>query len=143
MVHGVRYIGKDAIYLSKKHYCPDCKTELKKVNVSKVLNSNSEEAKNMPKILSRTIIGSRGIKFRNYNYLGNIKYVWKEFMCKNCHRHFTVEEMKEIEGVSTVKAEELSPEERKRIQRKKLIFNTILPLIILILIAIIRHLIVK
>ncbi len=139
MAHGIQYINKDAAYMAKKHFCPDCKTELKKVKVSKVINSSSEEAKEMPKMFSRTIVGSRGIKFRKFNYMGDIKYVWKEFECDSCHRHFTVEEMKELEGVKTPEAKELSPEELKRIKIKRLLFNKILPIAIIALIAIISY----
>ena len=137
MVHGVQYINLDATYMAKKHYCPDCKCELKKIKVSKIVNSGSEEAKDMPKMFSKIRIGSRGVQFRSYYFVGDIKYVWKEFECDCCHRHFTVEEMKEIEGISTPDVQERSPEEIKKIKIKKLIFNKILPIVILILIAII------
>lgn len=134
MAHGIRYINNDIAYVSKKHFCPDCKCELRKVEVSKVVNSDSDEAKNMPKMFSKTRIGSRGIKFRSYNYIGDIKYVWKEFECDICHRHFTVEEMKKIEGMS-LESKERAPEEIKKIKIKRFIFNKVLPAIILILIA--------
>jgi hypothetical protein len=141
MAHGVQYVNQDIGYMSKKHYCPDCKCELKKVNVSKIINSGSEEAKNMPKMFSKTRIGIRGIQFRSYRYVGDIEYIWKEFDCENCKRHFTVEEMKEIEGISSPEVQERSPEEIKKIKIKKLIFNKILPIAILILIGIIYKLV--
>ena len=142
MANGIRYINNDILYMSKQHFCPDCKCELKKVKVSKIVNSNSAEANDMPKMFSKTRIGARGVKFRSYNYVGDTKYVWKEFECENCHRHFTVEEMKEIEGL-TSHTNEKTPEELKRIKIKQLIFNKILPAIILIIIALVYRFFLK
>lgn len=97
MIHGIRYVRQDVSYISKKHYCPICNTLLAVVKVSKVINSNSEEAKDLPPILPKTVIG-RGVKFRNYNAVGNIKWIWKQFECPNCKHRFTVDQMKQIES---------------------------------------------
>lgn len=97
MIHGIRYVRQDVSYISKKHYCPICNTLLDVVKVSKVINSNSEEAKELPSILPKTVIG-RGVKFRNYNAVGNIKWIWKQFECPNCKHNFTVDQMKQIES---------------------------------------------
>lgn len=97
MIHGIRYVRQDVIYISKKHYCPICNTLLNVVKVSKVINSNSEEAKDLPPILPKTVIG-RGVKFRNYTAVGNIKWIWKQFECPNCKHRFTVDQMKQIES---------------------------------------------
>lgn len=138
MAKADRYISGDIVYLSKKHYCPECGAELKTVKVSKEIDPDSNEAKEMPKMFSKTIVGSRGVKFRRYNYAGDTTYVWKEFECEKCSRHLTVDEMKEIEEVSDGEEIEQSPEEIKRIKRKNLIYNIILPIAILALAAIIK-----
>ena len=139
MANSVQYINQDVIYLSRQHYCPHCQSELKKVEVSKILDRRSEEAKNMPKMFSKTVISSRGIRFRNYNFAGNVKYVWKEFECDTCNCHFTIEEMKKIEGIVESEISEKSPEEAKKVKLKKLIFNKILPFALFIVIAIIYY----
>ena len=97
MIHGIRYVRQDVNYISKKHYCPICDNLLNVVKISKVINSNSEEAKDLPPILPKTVIG-RGVKFRNYNAVGNIKWIWKQFECPNCKHPFTVDQMKQIES---------------------------------------------
>lgn len=143
MPHAIQYVSQDIVYMSKPHYCPDCGDPLKKVKVSRVVNSGSDEAKDMPQMFSKTRVGARGVQFRSYRFVGDVKYVWKEFECERCHRHLTVEEMMQIEGVTDTaapeKAAEKSPEELRRIKIKKLIFNKILPFVILALIAVICH----
>ena len=98
MIHGVRYVRQDISYISKKHSCPICNTFLNTIEVSKIINSNSEEAKKITPIIPGTVIGTRGLKFRNYTAIGNIKWIWKEFECPNCCHRFTVEQMKQIEA---------------------------------------------
>ena len=107
MVHGIRYVRQDISYLSKKHSCPVCGTQMKVVKRSKVINSCSDEAQNIPPIVPKTVIGSRGVKFRTYNAVGNIKWIWKELECPSCNRYFTVDEMKEIESAPTECREDL------------------------------------
>lgn len=97
MIHGIRYVRQDVSYISKKHICPICDTQLDVVKVSEVINFNSEEVKELPPIIPKTVIG-RGIKFRNYNAIGNIKWIWKNFECSNCKRRFTVDQIKQIES---------------------------------------------
>lgn len=81
MLNGIKYFNNDIFYMMKKHYCPDCKALLKKVKVSRIVNSKSPEAKN----------------FDFSDVDGNVKFVWKEFECSECKRHITVSEMREIE----------------------------------------------
>ncbi len=107
MIHGVRYIRQDVGYLSKKHDCPICHGSLRVVKCSEVTNSNSEEAKRLPPIIPKTVIGSRGVKFRSYNAVGNIQWIWKEFECPSCHRRFTVEQMKQLDGAPKERWKEL------------------------------------
>ena len=107
MTHGVRYVRQDIKYLSKEHNCPICNAPLSVVKSSKVINSNSEEAKDIPPIIPRVVVGGRGLKLRNYSGVGNIKWIWKEFKCPNCDHSFTVEQMKEIESAPKEKWEEM------------------------------------
>lgn len=93
MLHGKEYINEDVIYMCKSHFCPDCKTKLKKVKVSKVINTASPNNEDMKELATRL-----HVKNIQTEYVGNVKYVWKEFECPNCKRHITVSEMKEIEG---------------------------------------------
>ena len=139
MAKNIVYLNKDATYMSKKHFCPNCKAQLSSVKVSKVLNDDSEEAQNMPKMFSKTLIGSRGISFRSYKYVGDTKYVWKEFECPNCQSHFTVEEMKKAEGVSSAEDQDYSLEEVKKSKFKKILLYKILPIGIIALIAIVQY----
>ena len=97
MIHGIRYVRQDVTYISKKHTCPICEAQLNVVKVSKIINSKSEEAHNLPPIVPQTVIG-HGVKFRKYNAVGNIKWVWKQFECSNCQHRFTVEQLKQIES---------------------------------------------
>ena len=45
MPHGYKREYNDVLYFKKDHFCPDCKTKLEKVPISKVVNSKSPEAK--------------------------------------------------------------------------------------------------
>lgn len=69
----------------KKHYCPKCSTVLKTTTESKIVNSESPEAKDYD--------------FHNVdNYMiGDVKFIYDVFLCSNCGRVYTVEEMKKIE----------------------------------------------
>ena len=107
MVHGIRYVRQDISYLSKKHSCPVCGTQMNVVKRSKVINSGSDEAQNIPPIVPKTVIGTKGVKFRTYNAVGNIKWIWKEFECPSCNRCFTVDKMKEIESAPAECREDL------------------------------------
>lgn len=81
MITGIQYFNDNVLYMMKKHYCPFCNTRLKKVKVSCIVNSDSPEAKD----------------FDFTDLCGNVKFVWKEFECEQCKKHFTVKEMKKFE----------------------------------------------
>ncbi len=88
MIHGKKYINNDVIYTRfKKHYCPDCNIRLKIIEVSKVVNSKSPEAKKYDLSMGDTFIS------------GNIEVIWKEFQCPECNRIISVKQMKHIEGL--------------------------------------------
>lgn len=88
MPHGYKREYNDVFYFRKDHFCPNCKTKLEKVPVSKVVNSRSPEAKDFD-------FSMCGGNFA----VGDIQFTWDEFECPNCKKHLTVSEMKEIEGI--------------------------------------------
>ena len=88
MPHGYKREYNDILYFKKDHFCPDCKTKLEKVPVSKVVNSRSPEAKDFD-------FSTGGDTYA----VGDIQFTWDEFECPNCKKHLTVNEMKEIEGI--------------------------------------------
>ena len=89
---GKKYINEDIAYVSfKKHYCPSCKTKLKTVKVSKIVDYNSPEAKDYD-----FEVGTAGDDFV---VTGKVEFVRKEFECPNCHAHFSVKELKKSEGI--------------------------------------------
>ena len=101
----VIYRNDDPLYMAKKHFCPACNVELKKVKVSQIVGDDSQDSEKNSTLFSDTRVGSRGVQFRKYKYIGETKYVWKEFDCEQCGRHFTVTQMKTIED---------APQERKK-----------------------------
>ncbi len=82
----VKRIIKNPIFVNfKKHYCPYCNEILKKVKVSRIVNSRSSE--------------SKYFDFRMYDtfMIGDVKFIWTEFQCPICNTDFSIDEMKEIE----------------------------------------------
>ena len=123
---GIKYINEDIIYISfKKHYCPNCKNKLKTVKVSKKIDSNSPEAKNYS-----FDVGSLGDRFV---VSGEVEFVQKEFDCPNCHKHFTVKELKKAEGID-VDSSSISGETNKVNHTKNLIIFFIVGIVILLII---------
>ena len=89
MVNGYKYKADDIFYLVKKHYCPKCGSQLKKTLVSKVVNSDSLEAKNYD--------------FSHHDFgrmKGDVRFYWHNFLCADCGKQLTVNEMKRHEGIS-------------------------------------------
>ncbi len=117
MLHGRQYFNNDIKYVSMtKHKCPHCANILKTVKVSKVVNSNSPEAKDFD------------FDFSDITIKGDVKFIWKEFECPDCRAHFTVDELKKIEGVYI---------ESPKVDKKQNIINYIIFSIIGILILLI------
>lgn len=69
----------------KKHYCPHCKELLTTTEATKVVNSKSEEAKNYDFSSVDTYM------------VGNIKFIWTEFLCPACGKTYSIQEIKENE----------------------------------------------
>ena len=86
MIVGRKYLNDDVFFtVFKKHFCPTCKVRLERIKVSKIVNSQSPEAKN------DDFTSAEGF------YVGDVKFIWKEFMCPSCGEHFTVNQVKCIE----------------------------------------------
>ena len=67
----------------KKHYCPQCSSKLLRQKVSRIINSNSEEAKNYD------------FEVADITVKGNMKFTHIEFRCPVCQKYYTVKETKE------------------------------------------------
>ena len=83
---GKKYFNNEIFYtIFKKHYCPVCRTKLFRIRVSKIINSNSLEAKNYDFSLGDTYM------------IGDVEFIWKEFYCPICKKRIPIDEMKQIE----------------------------------------------
>lgn len=130
MKRGEKYINKDVVYVSlTKHYCPNCSENLKTVKVSKVINYHSPEAENFD------------FTFGSGNHImvvnDDVKFTWKEFECPKCKKHFTVEELKTIEGLEP----DILSDDKKQVGKRNSIKNLIILFMIYIVGAIIFSLI--
>ena len=82
----IRRIFKSPFYTNfKNHFCPECHAKLDKIKCSKIVNSNSSDAKNFD---FETLDGYM---------VGNVKFIWLEFKCPNCNKQLSIDEMKKIE----------------------------------------------
>ena len=70
------------VYL-KKHYCPYCGEKLIRKKVSKIIHSDSEEAKNYD------------FEVADITVKDNMKFNHIEFYCSVCQKQYTVKETKE------------------------------------------------
>lgn len=71
-------------YLRKKHFCPSCKTVLRRKKREVVVNSESEEAKNYDFSCVDTYLR------------GNIKFVTFYFECSGCGAVYEISELKKV-----------------------------------------------
>lgn len=67
----------------KKHYCPQCNSKLLRQKVSRIIDSNSDEAKYYD------------FEVADITVKGNMKFTHIEFLCPVCQKHYTVNETKE------------------------------------------------
>lgn len=82
----VQRIFKNPLYVNfKKHYCPECHSKLKKIKVSKIVNSSSPESEEFDFQSGETYM------------IGNVKFIWTEFQCPACGKKFSIDKMKSIE----------------------------------------------
>ena len=69
------------VYL-KKHRCPCCGEKLLRKKVSKIIHSDSEDAKHYDFEIADTTVK------------GNVKFTHIEFFCPACQKQYTVKEIK-------------------------------------------------
>ncbi|MBQ7385912.1 MAG: hypothetical protein IJW04_05325 [Ruminococcus sp.] len=82
MISGVKHVNSNPFFFFKKHYCPKCSEKLKVVKESKIVNSNSPEAKNYDFSLGDTYLS------------GDVKIIFKMLECPKCKTRFSAEEIK-------------------------------------------------
>ena len=96
MTQGIKRQYDNVIYTHcKKHYCPTCNEKLSVIKCSKIVHSHSEEAKNFD------FLNGDGF------WMGNIKFIWDEFLCSHCNLQWTVKKMRQIEKDSRKKKDSL------------------------------------
>lgn len=86
MLAGKKYLNNAIFYtIFKKHYCPKCGSKLLRVRTSKIVNSNSPEAKNYNFVSGDSFM------------VGDVEFIWKEFYCPMCKINYSIDEMRRIE----------------------------------------------
>ena len=73
----------------KRSYCPECSSVLKTKKVSRIVNSESEEAKGFD-------FSTGAGEFTGY-LTGDVEFIWHVLHCANCDAEVTNREMREIE----------------------------------------------
>lgn len=83
-VHHVKRIWSRPVFMKwGRHACPACGGELKKIKVSRIVNSRSPEAKDF----DFSSAGGDGYM------IGNVKFIWTELACAACGRSYSVNEI--------------------------------------------------
>ena len=86
-IHGVKREWSRPFWVRfKKHYCPACMNLLTTTKLSKIVNSNSEEAKDYD------------FEIADITVKGNVKFTHIAFRCPICRKHYSVRELKEGEN---------------------------------------------
>ena len=124
MAYGKKFVYEDITYLRKNHFCPTCEGKVDVVSVSRVIDPKLEEAKDFDFTLGN-----------GTNMVGPVEFHWKEFECRECQKHYTVRQMKKIEGIEEKTLSQMSPMETM-IHNLKVIAFLILAALIF---AIIQH----
>ncbi len=79
--HHVKRIWSRPLFVKwRKHLCPVCGKKLQKIKISKIVNSQSEEAKDY----DFSSPGGDGYM------IGNVKFIWTEFYCGKCDKNFSI-----------------------------------------------------
>lgn len=87
----IKYVCKHMIYVHVlKHNCPQCGKQLKVRYESKIVNSNSEEAKNYN-------FSSGG---GDYILSGDVDFRVPYFFCLTCQRRLSIDDIMHIEKQS-------------------------------------------
>ena len=85
-IHGIKREWLRPFWIRfKKHHCPACNGLLTTIKLSKVVNSESKEAKNFDFSSGDTYMS------------GNIKFIWTEFLCSACEKTYSSHEIRERE----------------------------------------------
>ena len=88
MVHHVKRIWSRPLLMKwGKHFCPACDGELQKIKTSKIVNSQSEEARDY----DFSAPGGDGYM------IGNVKFIWTEFTCTKCGKRYSANEVYQAE----------------------------------------------
>ena len=87
-IHHVKRIWSRPLFVKwGKHFCPNCGEGLKKIKVSKIVNSKSDEAKDY----DFSSPGGDGYM------IGNVKFIWTEFACDKCNKYFSINDIYKTE----------------------------------------------
>ncbi len=87
-VHHVKRIWSRPFFMKwGKHFCPNCDEKLQKLKISKIVNSQSEEAKDY----DFSSPGGDGYM------IGNVKFIWTEFYCGKCDKNFSINSIYQAE----------------------------------------------
>ncbi len=83
-VHPVKRIWSRPLLMEwGKHFCPVCGEVLQKVKISKIVNSQSEEAKDY----DFSTPGGDGYM------IGDVKFIWTEYSCGKCSKRYSVNDI--------------------------------------------------
>ena len=100
---GTKRMWDSPIYTHfKKHICNVCGGLLDMVQVSRVVNSKSPEAKDFD------------FNSGDGNLFGNVKFIWDVFLCPKCNIQTSIQEQQKIE----MKQKRLE-KEKKRLSKQK------------------------
>ncbi len=87
-VHHVKHTGLRPLFMKwGKHFCPVCGEVLQKVKIHKIVNSQSEEAKDYD-------FSSPG---GNGYMVGDVKFIWTEFYCAKCSKNYSINDIYQAE----------------------------------------------
>ena len=85
-IKGYRFQCESPIFVYfRKHYCPCCGERLLRQKVSRIVHSDSPEAKDYDFSSGDTYM------------IGNIKFIWTEFLCASCGKTYSLQEIRENE----------------------------------------------
>ncbi len=89
--HHVKRIWSRPLFMKwRKYFCPICGEELKKVRISKIVNSQSKEANDYD------FSSAGGEEY----IIGNVKFIWTELLCENCNKSYSINDVYQAEKQS-------------------------------------------
>ena len=87
-VHHVKRIWSRPLFMKwGRHSCPVCGEKLQRNKISKIVNSQSKEAKDY----DFSSPGGDGY------LIGNVKFIWTEFYCGKCDKNFSINSIYQTE----------------------------------------------